>query len=39
MKRDETGMFQTEIVTGDCPECKCKSMLVKIYDNIFVIYI
>ena len=34
MKKDETGLFHTEIVTGDCPECNCKSMLVKIYDNL-----
>ena len=35
MKKDETRMFHTEIVTGDCPECNCKSMLVKIYDNLY----
>ena len=35
MKKDETGMFHTEIVTGDFPECNCKSMLVKIYDNLY----
>tara|TARA_E500000331_G_C16694506_1_gene471139 strand:+ start:63 stop:278 length:216 start_codon:yes stop_codon:yes gene_type:complete len=35
MKKDETGLFNTEIVTGDCPECQCKSMLVKIYNNLY----
>ena len=35
MKKDETGMFNTEIVTGDCPECQCKRMLVKIYNNLY----
>jgi hypothetical protein len=35
MKKDETGVFHTEIVTGDCPECKCKSMLVKIHENFY----
>ena len=35
MKKDETGIFNTEIVTGDCPECQCKSMLVKIYNNLY----
>ena len=27
--------FVTEIVTGDCPECDCKTMLVNIYTNIY----
>ena len=27
--------FVTEIVTGDCPECECKTMLVNIYTNIY----
>jgi transcription elongation factor Elf1 len=27
--------FTTELVTGDCPHCKSKSMLVKIYDNLY----
>ena len=27
--------FITEIVTGDCPECDCKTMLVNIYTNIY----
>ena len=27
--------FVTEIVTGECPECDCKTMLVNIYTNIF----
>ena len=35
MKKDETGLFNTEIVTGDCQECQCKSMLVKIYNNLY----
>ena len=35
MKQDETGIFKTELVTGDCPECNCKSMLVKVYENIY----
>jgi transcription elongation factor Elf1 len=35
MKQDETGIFKTELVTGDCPECNCKSMLVKVYNNIY----
>ena len=35
MKKDETGMFQTEIVTGDCPECKSKTMLVRIFNTVF----
>ena len=25
----------TEIVTGECPECDCKTMLVNIYTNIY----
>ena len=35
MKNNETRMFNTEIVTGDCPQCNCKSMLVKIYSNLY----
>jgi len=27
--------FVTEIVTGECPECDCKTMLVNIYTNIY----
>jgi len=27
--------FVTEIVTGDCPECDCKTMLINIYTNIY----
>ena len=27
--------FTTEIVTGDCPECNIKTMLVNIYTNIY----
>jgi len=27
--------FVAEIVTGDCPECDCKTMLVNIYTNIY----
>ena len=27
--------FTTEIVTGNCPECTEKTMLVNIYDNIY----
>jgi len=27
--------FVTEIVTGDCPECDAKTMLVNIYTNIY----
>ena len=27
--------FVTEIVTGDCPECDCKTMLVNVYTNIY----
>ena len=27
--------FVTEIVTGDCPECNIKTMLVNIYTNIY----
>jgi len=27
--------FVTEIVTGECPECDCKTMLVHIYTNIY----
>ena len=35
MKKEETGLFHTEIVTGDSPECNCNSMLFKIYDNLY----
>ena len=27
--------FTTEIVTGECPECEEKTMLVNIYKNYF----
>jgi len=27
--------FTTEIVTGDCPECTEKTMLINIDDNIY----
>ena len=27
--------FVTEIVTGECPECDCKTMFVNIYTNIY----
>jgi len=27
--------FTTELVSGDCPHCHIKVMLVKIYDNIY----
>jgi|TARA_R110001606_G_scaffold351472_1_gene501709 transposase-like protein len=27
--------FTTEIVTGDCPECAAKTMLVNVYSNVF----
>jgi len=27
--------FVTQIVTGECPECDCKTMLVNIYTNIY----
>ena len=27
--------FVTEIVTGDCPECNIKTMLVNIYTNVY----
>tara|TARA_R110001599_G_scaffold167870_2_gene357711 strand:- start:341 stop:541 length:201 start_codon:yes stop_codon:yes gene_type:complete len=27
--------FTTEIVTGDCPECTTKTMLVNIDNNVF----
>ena len=27
--------FTTEIVTGDCPECQEKTILVNIYKNYF----
>ena len=27
--------FTTEIVTGDCPECAAKTMLVNIHNNVF----
>ena len=27
--------FVTEIVTGECQECDCKTMLVNIYTNIY----
>tara|TARA_R100001163_G_C5000000_1_gene149500 strand:- start:577 stop:789 length:213 start_codon:yes stop_codon:yes gene_type:complete len=27
--------FTTELVSGDCPHCTTKVMLVKIYDNIY----
>ena len=27
--------FVTEIVTGECPECDAKTMLVNIYTNIY----
>ena len=27
--------FTTELVSGDCPHCHIKVMLVKIYDNLY----
>ena len=27
--------FVTEIVTGDCPECNVRTMLVNIYTNVY----
>ena len=27
--------FVTEIVTGDCPECNIKTMLVNVYTNVY----
>ena len=30
-----TKFFTTELVSGDCPHCVTKVMLVKIYDNIY----
>jgi len=30
-----TKFFTTELVSGDCPHCNCRVMLVKIYDNIY----
>ena len=27
--------FTTELVSGDCPHCHVKVMLVKIYDNLY----
>ena len=30
-----TKFFTTELVSGDCPHCHVKVMLVKIYDNIY----
>ena len=27
--------FVTEIVTGDCPECEARTMLVNVYTNIY----
>jgi len=35
MKEDKTAMFNTEIVTGNCPECKSKTMLVRIFNTVF----
>ena len=30
-----TKFFTTELVSGDCPHCHIKVMLVKIYDNLY----
>ena len=27
--------FVTEIVTGDCPECEARTMLVNVYTNVY----